>query len=119
MTDPNAIPVVSFRFIVKQSLTKLSRRNLAERMVSMCQLSGWRDTTLNPEMSSKTKMSILTNRYGKIITAEDDAEQLYTELIALSAVTMGWAQSIVRRQKQEQRQQEKQEQKKNKKDKKS
>jgi hypothetical protein len=114
MSDPNAIPVVSFRFIVKQSLTKLSRKKLAERMVSMCQLSGWRDTTLNPEMSSATKMSILTNRYGKIITAEDDAEQLYTELIALSAVTMGWAQSIVRQQKQEQKQEQKRQQKKDK-----
>lgn len=92
-------PIADFRFIVKQSLTKKGRRDLGQRMVQMCQLTGWRDTTLNPQMSTASKMAILTNRYGKIVTAEDDPAELYDELIALSAVTMGWAQSIARRQK--------------------
>jgi hypothetical protein len=98
MTYPDP-PIADFRFIVKQSLTKKSRRELAQRMVQMSQLTGWRDTTLNPDMGTATKMAILTNRYGKIVTAEDDPAELYDELIALSAVTMGWAQSIARRQK--------------------
>lgn len=89
----------SLRFIVKQSLTKKNLNALRERMVNMCQLTGWRDTTLNPDMGNDVKMSILTNRFGKIVTAEDDPDSLYTELVALAAVSMGWAQAIAKQNK--------------------
>ena len=111
-------PVVSFRGIVKQSLTKKSRLDLGTGMVKMCQLTGWPSTTLNPDMDDDTKLGILTVRFGKLATSADVGQQestekktsdiitgrshhdvtaLYDDLIALSAVTMGWAQGIARR----------------------
>ena len=90
------IPTVSFRGIVKQSMTKKSRMDLSAEMVSMCTLTGWQGTTLNPDMGDEAKLAILANRYGKL-ASEDDPAALYTELIRLSAASMGWAQGIARR----------------------
>lgn len=89
-------PTVSFRGIVKQSMTKKSRMDLSQEMVSMCTLTGWQGTTLNPDMGDEAKLAILANRYGKL-ASEDDPAALYTELIRLGAVTMGWAQGLARR----------------------
>jgi hypothetical protein len=77
-------------------MTKKSRMDLSQRMVEMCSLSGWQSTTLNPEMGTEAKMAILSDRFGHIATENDD-ESLYQALIALSAVSMGWAQGIERR----------------------
>lgn len=93
---PSAVPVVSFRGIVKHSMTKKSRADLSQRMVEMCTLSGWQSTTLNPDMGTDAKMAILADRFGHIATEGDD-DSLYQALIALSAVSMGWAQGIERR----------------------
>ena len=93
---PSAVPVVSFRGIVKHSMTKKSRMDLSQRMVAMCTLSGWQSTTLNPDMGTEAKMVILADKFGTIATDTDD-ESLYQALIALSAVSMGWAQGIERR----------------------
>ena len=65
-------------------------------MLGMCQLSGWQATTLNPDMGDAEKLAIVSARFGKLAT-EDDYAAKYTELISLSAVTMGWAQGIARR----------------------
>jgi hypothetical protein len=93
-------PANTFAFdmekIVKQSLTKKSRMDLGRAMIGMCSLSGWQATTLNPDMHDADKLTITTTQFGKIV-AEDDADELYAELVRLSAVTMGWAQGIERR----------------------
>lgn len=96
MSGAGSVPVVSFRGIVKHSMTKKSRLDLSQRMVEMCTLSGWQSTTLNPDMGTEAKMAILSDRFGHIATENDD-ESLYQALIALSAVSMGWAQGIERR----------------------
>ena len=88
--------VPSLRGIVKQSLTKKSRMDLGQRMIEMCTLSGWQATTLNPDMGDADKLAILTGKFGKL-AVEDHPADLYGELIGLSAVTMGWAQGIARR----------------------
>lgn len=93
---PSTVPVVSFRGIVKHSMTKKSRLDLSQRMVEMCTLAGWQSTTLNPDMGTDAKMAILADRFGHIATDTDD-DSLYQALIALSAVSMGWAQGIERR----------------------
>lgn len=77
-------------------MTKKTRWDVSRAMVDMCQLSGWRDTTLNPDMSPETKTAILAERFGKI-TVQDDQDQVYAELIELSAASLGWAQGITRR----------------------
>jgi hypothetical protein len=41
-------------------------------------------------------MSILAARFGKVSTQDPD-DTLYNELVDMSAVTMGWAQGIARR----------------------
>jgi hypothetical protein len=84
------------RWMMKQSMTKKSRTDLSRAMVAMCQLTGWRDTTLNPDMGDDAKMSILAARFGKVSTQDPD-DTLYNELVDMSAVTMGWAQGIARR----------------------
>lgn len=93
-------PANTFAFdverIVKQSLTKKSRLDLSRGMVEMCSLTGWQSTTLNPDVPDGAKLTIATTQFGKIV-AEDDPDELYAELIRLSAVTMGWAQGIERR----------------------
>ena len=81
---------------MKQSLTKKSRLDLGQRMIEMCSLSGWQSTTLNPDMGDGDKLAMLTARFGKL-AAEDHPNDLYGELVALSAVSMGWAQGIARR----------------------
>jgi hypothetical protein len=91
-------PVVNLRGLVKQSLTKKSRSDLGQRMIDMCTLTGWQGTTLNPDMSDADKLAILTARFGKLVT-QDDATQLYTELVDISAASMGWAQGIARQEK--------------------
>jgi hypothetical protein len=88
--------VVDLRGLVKQSLTKKSRADLGRRMIEMCTLTGWQGTTLNPDMSDSDKLTITTSAFGKVV-AEDNPGELYDELIRLSAVTMGWAQGIARR----------------------
>lgn len=96
---PSAIDsglVPSLRGLVKQSLTKKSRLDLGQRMIDMCSLSGWQSTTLNPDMGDGDKLALLTARFGKLAT-EDHPSDLYGELVALSAVSMGWAQGIARR----------------------
>jgi hypothetical protein len=96
---PSAIgspPVVSFRGIVKQSLTKKSRMDLGQAMISMCTLSGWQSTVLNPDMGDVEKLAIVTARFGKL-AAQDHPADLYSELMAVSAATTGWAQGIARR----------------------
>jgi hypothetical protein len=93
---PPAVPIVSFRGIVKHSMTKKTRMDASQAMVQMCTLGGWQSTTLNPDMTDSAKLAILTNRFGKL-AVEDDAGELYHELIGLSAVTLGWAQGIARR----------------------
>ena len=92
----STVPVVSFRGIVKHSMTKKSRADLSQRMVQMCTLSGWQSTTLNPDMGTDAKMAILADKFGRIAT-DTDEESLYQALIALSAVSMGWAQGMERR----------------------
>jgi hypothetical protein len=95
-------PIVDLRGLVKQSLTKKSRADLGQHMIEMCTLTGWQGTTLNPDMADSDKLAILTARFGKLVT-QDDAAQLYTELIDISAASMGWAQGIARREKREHR----------------
>jgi len=90
--------IVSFRFIVKQSLTKKSRVALGEAMVRMCSLYGWQATTLNLDMGDSDKMALLTTRYSKIALTDDPGTR-YDELVELSAVAMGWAQAEARKQK--------------------
>ena len=92
----NASSVPSLRGIVKQSLTKKSRMDLGQAMISMCTLSGWQSTTLNPDMGDVDKLAIVTARFGKL-AAEDNPADLYGELMAVSAATTGWAQGIARR----------------------
>lgn len=91
-----AEPVSNVRNAVKQSTTKKSRVDLSAAMVNMCQLTGWRDTTLNPDLDDHAKMAMLASRFGKVTVTDDDSA-LYDELIALSATSMGWAQGIARR----------------------
>jgi hypothetical protein len=93
---PENVYVFDVGRIVKQSLTKKSRTDLGRSMVGMCTLTGWQGTTLNPDMSDPDKLVIATSQFGKIL-AQDDPDELYAELIRLSAVTMGWAQGIERR----------------------
>jgi hypothetical protein len=99
---PDSSPIVNLRGLVKQSLTKKSRSDLGQRMIDMCTLTGWQGTTLNPDMSDTDKLAILTARFGKLVT-QDDAAQLYSELVDISAASMGWAQGIARREKREHR----------------
>jgi len=90
-------PIVDLsRWVMKQSMTKKSRTDLSRAMVAMCSLTGWRDTTLNPDMGDDAKMAILAARFGKVTTQDAD-DTLYNELIDMAAVTMGWAQGIARR----------------------
>lgn len=89
-------PVSNVGNAVKQSMTKKSRADLSAAMVNMCQLTGWRDTTLNPDLDDDAKMSALAARFGKVTVTDDDST-LYDELIVLSATSMGWAQGIARR----------------------
>lgn len=91
-----SVPVPSLRGIVKQSLTKKSRMDLGQAMISMCTLSGWQSTVLNPDMGDTEKLAIVTARFGKL-AAEDNPADLYGELMAVSAATTGWAQGIARR----------------------
>ncbi len=84
-----------FGAILKQSLNKTSRKALSLKMISMCGLSGWQATTLNPGMSADNKMSLLTTRFSKVALT-DDPDTLYDELVALAATTMGWAQAIAK-----------------------
>jgi len=100
--DPPPPPVVNLRGLVKQSLTKQSRRDLGQRMIEMCTLTGWQGTTINPDMSDSDKLAILTTRFGKI-ASEDDPTEMYAELLDLSAAAMGWAQGIARIQKRDHR----------------
>jgi hypothetical protein len=95
-------PMPNFGGLVKQSLTKRSRTDLGRRMIAMCTLTGWQGTTLNPDMSDQDKLTILTARFGKLVT-QDDADELYAELIDISAVAMGWAQGLARREKRDRR----------------
>ncbi|HEY5880101.1 MAG TPA: hypothetical protein VIU11_14420 [Nakamurella sp.] len=98
-TDPATVgtgPTVSFRGIVKQSLTKKSRMDLGQRMIEMCTLSGWQSTTLNPDMPPEHKMTMLAQTFGDLAASDEPRDQ-YRKLLALSAVTMGWAQGIARR----------------------
>jgi hypothetical protein len=53
-------------------------------------------------MSDQDKLTILTARFGKLVT-QDDADELYAELIDISAVAMGWAQGLARREKRDRR----------------
>ena len=87
---------------MKQSLTKKSRSDLGRRMIEMCTLTGWQGTTLNPDMADQDKLAILTARFGRLVT-QDDPDELYAELLDVSAVAMGWAQGLTRRQKRDQR----------------
>ena len=90
-------PIVDLSWwAMKQSMTKKSRTDLSRAMVAMCSLTGWRDTTLNPDMGDDAKMAILAARFGKVTTQDAD-DTLYNELIDMAAVTMGWAQGISRR----------------------
>jgi hypothetical protein len=90
-------PIVDLSWwAMKQSMTKKSRTDLSRAMVAMCQLTGWRDTTLNPDMGDDAKMAILAARFGKVTTQDAD-DTLYNELVDMAAVTMGWAQGISRR----------------------
>lgn len=89
-------PIVSFRGLVKRSMTKKSRNDLSAAMMHMCQLTGWRDTTLNPDLSNDAKIAIIAARFGKVAGVDDD-NALYGELVALAAVAMGAAQGIARR----------------------
>jgi hypothetical protein len=98
--DPPPMP--NFGGLVKQSLTKKSRSDLGRRMVDMCTLTGWQGTTLNPDMADQDKLAILTARFGRLVT-QDDPDQLYAELLDISAVAMGWAQGLTRRQKRDNR----------------
>jgi hypothetical protein len=107
LEPPTPPPPVSFRGIVKQSLTKKSRNDLGQRMVEMCTLTGWQGTTLNPDMGDDAKMVILSSVFGKL-AAEDDPDELYRELVALAGVTMGWAQGIARREMRERKRRERQ-----------
>lgn len=102
--DPANTFVVNVGRIVKQSLTKKSRNDLGRRMINMCSLSGWQSTTLNPDMADTEKLAILTARFGVIAADAADREGLYTELVDLSAATMGWAQGIARHQARERKQ---------------
>jgi len=81
-----------FGAILKQTLNKTSRQALSRKMLAMCSLSGWQATTLNPGMSPSDKLALVTTRYSKVALT-DDPEELYDELLALAAATMGWAQS--------------------------
>ena len=101
-TDPSPPPIVNLRGLVKQSLTKQSRKDLGQRMIEMCTLTGWQGTTINPDMSDSDKLAILTTRFGKI-ASEDDPTEMYAELLDLSAAAMGWAQGIARTQKRDHR----------------
>jgi hypothetical protein len=95
-------PMPNFGGLVKQSLTKKARTDLARRMVAMCTLTGWQGTTLNPDMADQDKLAILTARFGRLVT-QDDPDELYAELLDISAVAMGWAQGLTRRQKRDHR----------------
>jgi hypothetical protein len=96
-SDPHTgAPIVSFRGLVKRSMTKKSRSDLSTAMMGMCQLTGWRDTTLNPDLSNEAKLAIIAARFGKVAGTDDDSA-LYGELMGLAAVTVGAAQGIARR----------------------
>jgi hypothetical protein len=102
-SDPTTgAPIVDMSYLVKQSMTKKVRTDVARAMVRMCSLTGWQSTTLNTDMGNAEKLTIVTNRFSKIM-AVDDPEEMYAELIALSAVTLGWAQSITKRERRERR----------------
>jgi hypothetical protein len=102
-SDPTTgAPIVDMSYLVKQSMTKKVRTDVARAMVRMCSLTGWQSTTLNTDMGNTEKLTIVTNRFSKIM-AVDDPEEMYAELIALSAVTLGWAQSITKRERRERR----------------
>lgn len=87
--------IVDFGAIVKQSLTKASRKALARKLIAMCGLGGWQATTLNPGMSNEDKMSLLTTRFSKVALT-DDPDTLYDGLVTLAATAMGWAQAIAK-----------------------
>lgn len=82
---------------VRRTLTRTTRRDLARLMTDMCEPGGWRVTTLNPDLPDARKFAILSDRFDKIALT-DDAHVLYSELLALAAVAVGWAQGIARRQ---------------------
>lgn len=95
-SDPTTgAPIVDMSYLVKQSMTKKVRTDVSRAMIRMCSLGGWQSSTLNPDMGNAEKLTIVTTRYSKIM-AVDDPEEMYAELIALSATTLGWAQSITR-----------------------
>jgi hypothetical protein len=93
--NPTAPTVTGFGFIVKQTLNKRSRKDIALKMLEMCRLGGWQATTLNPGMSPSDKMALLTTRFSKVALT-DDTDTLYDELVGLAGTTMGWAQSIAK-----------------------
>ena len=98
--DPDSrrrpIPTPDLSGLMKRTMTKKSRKDLSAAMMGMCQLTGWRDTTLNPDLSNDAKIAIIAARFGKV-AGSDDHEQLYGELMGLAAVTVGAAQGIARR----------------------
>lgn len=89
-------PIPNFGGLMKRSMTKKSRNDLSAAMLGMCQLTGWRDTTLNPDLSNDAKIAIIAARFGKVAGTDDDTA-LYGELMALAAVTVGAAQGLARR----------------------
>lgn len=114
--DPTTgAPIVDMGYLVKQSMTKKVRTDVSRAMVRMCSLSGWQSTPLNPDMGNAEKLTIVTSRFGKIM-AVDDPDEMYDELIALSATTLGWAQSITRREIRDRRRKAKEAKRKAKKD---
>ncbi len=93
---PPPPPIPNFGGLMKRSMTKKSRNDLSAAMMGMCQLTGWRDTTLNPDLSNDAKIAIIAARFGKVAGTDDDTA-LYGELMALAAVTVGAAQGLARR----------------------
>lgn len=92
--QPEALAAVR---TVRLTPTRRTRNDLAHAMVMMCTPGGWRATTLNPDLPDDERFLLLSVRYDKL-AATDDPHTLYAELFALSAVALGWAQGIARRQ---------------------